>query len=212
MPITLLPITVDEHPLLEVSCFFTRFPAELGEMETPAAAVERLARVPAPRPEVDAAVRAMLRVGGFKPSGRSKPASEYLVRAAGEGTLGSINLAVDLINVLSLESGLPISVVDVERAEAPFRIALGQAGARYVFNASGQEIEVGGLISLWDSEGPCGGPVKDGLRTKTGPRTRETLSVVWGSRSLPGRAAAVAEELRALLDALGAVTTPATIA
>ena len=40
-------------------------------------------------------VRDLLRAGGFKPAGRSKPASEYLVRAAGEGKLAGINLVVD---------------------------------------------------------------------------------------------------------------------
>ena len=60
--------------------------------------------------------RDVLRNGKYKPTGRGKPAAEYLVRAAGEGKLGSINLAVDLCNVVSLHSGLPISVVDLDRA------------------------------------------------------------------------------------------------
>ena len=60
-------------------------------------------------------VRNLLRHGGFKPSGRSKPASEYLISAVEKGRLGSINAAVDCCNVASLHSGLPISVVDVGR-------------------------------------------------------------------------------------------------
>ena len=97
----------------------------------------------------------MLRVGGYKPTGRGKPASEYLVRAATEGVLGSINIAVDICNGVSLHSGFPISIVDLGRAREPFRIEIASEGAKFVFNASGQEIDLGGLVCLFDAEGPC---------------------------------------------------------
>src|SRR5260370_33969776 len=69
-------------------------------------------------------VRALLRQGGFKPTGRSKPASEDLLKAVGEGRLASINLAVDACNDGSLHSGLPISVVDRDRALPPVRVGV----------------------------------------------------------------------------------------
>jgi len=65
------------------------------------------------------AVRALLRQGGFKPTGRSKPASEYLLKAVRENLLSSINVAVDACNIVSLHSGLPISVVDLDRTREP---------------------------------------------------------------------------------------------
>src|SRR5207244_5660329 len=98
------------------------------------------------------AIRKLLRHGGFKPAGRSKPASEYLVKAVGEGKLGSINVAVDACNVVSLHSGLPISVVDLDRARPPLRIGVAPTGASYVFNASGQTIDLAGLLCLFDAE------------------------------------------------------------
>ena len=64
---------------------------------------------------VKAAVRDLLRNGGFKPTGRGKPASEYLVKEVSNGKLGSINPIVDTLNVVSLHSGLPISVVDLAK-------------------------------------------------------------------------------------------------
>src|SRR5690606_30133755 len=92
-------IQVATHPLLRCVAFTTWFPAPLGETPSPAAITEGLrADVPAPvaRDEtLRAAVRDMLRHGGYKPTGRGKPASEYLVRAASESRLQSINLAVD---------------------------------------------------------------------------------------------------------------------
>ena len=153
----------------------------------------------------------MLRHGGYRPTGRGKPASEYLVRAATEGHLRGINPAVDACNIVSLHSGLPISVVDLDRIREPYRVAPGRAGERYVFNAAGQEMDVGGLLCLFDATGPCGNGVKDSQRTKTGPQTRRTLSVVWGTRSLEGRTATVTAWYRELLRRLGAeVLDPST--
>jgi len=152
------------------------------------------------------AVRDLLRRGGFKPTGRSKPASEYLLRAAGEGALGSINAAVDAGNVVSLHSGLPVSVVDLDRAQAPLRVGVAEEGARYVFNAGGQEIDLAGLLCLFDAQGPCANSVKDAQRTKTDAGTRRTLCLVWGTTALPGRAAQTVAWYRGLVDRLGART------
>lgn len=165
--------------------FRTEFPRPLGEFEPDSELVALLqpgARAPLQSDDaLRGAIRALLRAGGFKPSGRSKPASEYLLRASGEGVLGSINLAVDVCNVVSLHSGLPISVVDLDLAQPPFKIEVCAPKTSYVFNPSGQELDLGGLICLHDAQGPCGSPVKDSQRTKTHAGTRRTLSVLWGS-------------------------------
>jgi DNA/RNA-binding domain of Phe-tRNA-synthetase-like protein len=129
-----------------------------------------------------------------------------LIKAATEGALNPINAAVDACNVASLHSGLPISVVDLDRVKPPLRLGLAPEGARYVFNASGQEIDLAGLLCLFDAEGPCANAVKDSQRTKTHEGTRRTLSIVWGTTALPGRAEACATWYRALLDRLGAAT------
>ena len=75
------------------------------------------------------AVRRLLRQGGFKPSGRNKPAQEYLLRAAGpDGEWPAIYNAVDILNVVSLRSGLPISLIALNRLQAPFVIRYGRPG------------------------------------------------------------------------------------
>jgi DNA/RNA-binding domain of Phe-tRNA-synthetase-like protein len=203
-------LTIDPHPLLDLRAFVTRFPRPLGEMPS---APERQAlldsHAPAPLHNDDSVretVRHLLRHGGFKPTGRSKPASEYLIKAVAEGRLGSINVAVDVCNIVSLHSGLPISVVDLACAHEPFRVGVAPQGASYVFNASGQTIDLGGLLCLFDAEGPCANAVKDAQRTKTGPETRGTLSLIWGSVQLPGRAAQAEDWYRALLVEQGATT------
>jgi DNA/RNA-binding domain of Phe-tRNA-synthetase-like protein len=152
-----------------------------------------------------AAVRDLLRQRGYRPTGRGKPSSEYLVAAAADGRLGSINAVVDAGNAVSLHSGLPISIVDADRAAAPLHLAVAAAGSTYVFNASGQEIDVAGLPCLFDAGGPCANAVKDAQRTKTGAATRRILAVVWGcDRPFADRPDAAAKWLAAVLGGLGA--------
>jgi DNA/RNA-binding domain of Phe-tRNA-synthetase-like protein len=208
--VTAPAVRAEPHPLLRAAAFVARFPAPLGATATPPRVLALLradADAPLARDEsVRAAVRDLLRHGGYKPTGRGKPASEYLVRAAAEGALGPINAAVDACNAASLHSGLPISVVDLARAAPPFRVAVAPAGAAYVFNASGQEIDLSGLLCLYDAEGPCANAVRDAQRTKTRAETAETLSVVWGCAGLERRLGETAAWYRALLHDAGAAT------
>jgi DNA/RNA-binding domain of Phe-tRNA-synthetase-like protein len=211
-------LTVDAHPLLELAAFVTTFPAPLGELRTPES-ISLLLSLDAPAlaatklradEQARAAVRDLLRHGGYKPTGRGKPSSEYLVRAVSEGALGSINPAVDACNVVSLHSGLPISVVDMDRARPPLRVGVARPGEKYIFNASGQEIDLSGLLCLFDADGPSANGVKDAQRTKTHAGTLRTLSILWGTRALPGRAREAAAWYRSLLEGMGAVTEDVT--
>jgi len=206
-------VAVEAHPLLELVAFTTTFPAPLAETPSPPWLVDLLASgAPAPvtkSEELRAAVRDLLRHGGYKPTGRGKPASEYLVRAAEEGALRSINAAVDACNVVSLHSGIPISVVDLQRAREPFRVGVAGAGARYVFNPAGQDIDIEGLLCLIDADGPCANAVKDAQRTKTDAATRSTLSLLWGTNVIPGAAARAAAWYREILGRCGAETEDA---
>jgi DNA/RNA-binding domain of Phe-tRNA-synthetase-like protein len=199
-----------ENPLLRVAAFTTALAAPLGGTATPpeiATLLSPVAAAPLQRDErVRQAVRDMLRVGGYKPTGRGKPASEYLVRAVEEGALASINLVVDACNAVSLHSGLPISVVDGVLAQQPWRIAVAGAGERFVFNRAGHEIDLAGLPCLYDAAGACGNAVKDAQRTKTHDGTVSTLSVIWGVAGHEERLAEALAWYRSLLAAAGAAT------
>jgi DNA/RNA-binding domain of Phe-tRNA-synthetase-like protein len=158
-------------------------------------------------------VRALLRHGGFKPAGRSKPASEYLHAVQQEGKFPAINAAVDACNVVSLHSGLPISLVDLDRTKGALAVRIADAGTSYPFNPSGQLIDVGGLCCLFDAEGPTGTPVKDAQRTKTHDATRVALSIIWGTRGLNGRTEKTGKWYRELVAEIpGAVIEPVTLA
>jgi DNA/RNA-binding domain of Phe-tRNA-synthetase-like protein len=201
-------ISVESHPLLRPAAFTTVFPGPLGSRPVVPEVLDLL-RLDAPAPlerdeELRTRVRDMLRVWGHKPAGRGKPASEYLVRAVGQGDLGPINVAVDICNVVSLHSGFPIALVDPARARPPFRVARGPEDGHYVFNASGQEMSLKGLICLFDAQGPCGNPVKDAQRVKTGEETTETLTVVWGVAGYEARREAAVAWYQELLESVGA--------
>ena len=75
-----------------------------------------------------------------------------------------------------------------------------------MFNVSGQVMDVGGLLCLFDAEGPCANAVKDAQRTKTTEQTVRTLTVIWGTTALPGRAAQAEQWYRQLLEGQGAAT------
>ena len=209
-PIPTIPC--DPHPSLRIGAFAAEFPAPLGETPAPSWLLDLLklgASAPVARSEdLRAAVRDMLRRGGYKPTGRGKPSSEYLLREAGEGGVRPINLAVDACNAVSLQSGLPISVVDGDLARPPYRVAVAPEGSRYVFNPAGQVIELAGIPCLHDAEGHCGNAVKDAQRTKTHGGTRRTISVVWGCAGHEEALGRAVAWYREVLERAGARTGP----
>ena len=179
----MLQIQVAEHPLLDAGGVVIELPAPQGEESPPWLQEMLSAEFPCETmtDELRKAVRSLLRHGGYRPAGRGKPSSEWLQKAAAEGKLTSIFPLVDLGNSASRLSGLPLSVVDLDRVEGNLSIGLGEPGQKYVFNRSGQEIDIAGLICLADSQGPCANAVKDSQRTKTDPETRRCLIQVWGT-------------------------------
>jgi len=108
------------------------------------------------------AVRGMLRAGGFKPAGRQKPASEYLAQSAREGRFPSINGPVDCNNLLSLETGLPISLLDAD------------------------EIGTEALVRICDDVDatPLGNPVKDSMRGKLKDGTKHLAGFIYAPPGL----------------------------
>jgi len=213
---TMMQIEVKDYPSLFGLALTAEWPDPIGEVESPGwlIALLQLNSPHAPFASDDhvrAEIRSMMRTRGYKPSGRGKPASEYLLRAADQGKLGSINAAVDVCNVVSLHSGIPISVVDLDRLEQPLYIAAPQDDAAYVFNATGQEITVTGIPCLFDASGPCANGVKDSQRTKTGDDTRRTLSILWSTHSLRDHTHRARTWYAEILERLGARVMDAAI-
>ncbi len=189
-------LVVEPHPLLDLRAFVTRWPTPLGDLPSPDW-LRAMANLDATVPfspfddDIKKAVRDLLRHGGFKPAGRSKPCSEYIRAATGKGYFPFINAAVDATNLAALHGCLPVSTVDPDLLEPPLRVGIAASRERYVFNPSGQEMDLSGLLCLHDAAGPCANSVKDSMRAKTVDDTRHTLTVIWGTTALPGRAQAL---------------------
>lgn len=159
------------------------------------------------------AARDLLRNGRYKPTGRGKPASEYLLRtAAPDGpAFPRINAPVDVANYVSLKTLLPISLWDLDRAGTDrFRFRLGRPGEAYVFNAGGQQIDLEDLVlgARLDGAGadvPIVNPVKDSLATKTTPETRRVAACLYAPAGAitPGDLAAACAAFANLLAACG---------
>lgn len=133
------------------------------------------------------AVRDLLRHGKYKPTGRGKPASEYLLNAAREGRFPRINNLVDINNLISLGSLLPISLIDLALAATDrFVVRRGSPGEAYVFNAGGQTIELEDLLLVAHQPGdqPCANPVKDSMATKLTEASRDVMAVLYAPASL----------------------------
>jgi DNA/RNA-binding domain of Phe-tRNA-synthetase-like protein len=130
------------------------------------------------------ACRDMMRTGSYKPTGRGKPASEYLLRTALEGSFPRINTLVDINNYISLKYLVPISLWDTGKADADsWLFRLGKEGESFVFNASGQTLDLKDLVTGFavknGKETPIVTPVKDCQQTKTDEHTRSVAAAIY---------------------------------
>jgi DNA/RNA-binding domain of Phe-tRNA-synthetase-like protein len=146
------------------------------------------------------AVRDMMRIGSYKPTGRAKPASEYLIRAASEDQFPRINTVVDINNYISLRYLVPISMWDLDKADSDsILFRPGNDGEEYIFNPSGQTLSLKDLITGFavknGDETPIISPVKDCQMTKTDGSTRNIGVAVYYPANRSGE-----PELQQILD------------
>ncbi len=181
-----MELTIETHSLLNVYIFETVFSKSTAQIEYPKW-LNDLFFIKAPAPVISnevirKSIRDLLRYGGYKPSGRAKPASEYLQKTVLEQGFPRINPIVDIGNLVSFHSGIPLSVIDLDMIKEPFRIRIGLENESYIFNSYGQEIDLKGLLCFCDAAGPCASPVKDSMRSKTNKESSRTITILWGAK------------------------------
>lgn len=148
--------------------------------------------------QLKSSVRNMLRYGKYKPTGRGKPACEYLLKAAQNQKFPRINNLVDALNLVSVTRQLPISVIDTDLANShEFTIRRGKADESYIFNSAGQSIGLTDLLLVASSpdDVACANPIKDSLRTKLQDSTTNVLAVVYGTVEINTLVSAATEQL-----------------
>ena len=145
---------------------------------------EAEAKVRISPPPESAAVRTMYKRVGIDPT-KTRPSNEALLRRVRKGdALPRINSAVDIVNWCSLEFQLPYGLYDASKISGDVTMRIGVAGEQYA-GIRKDEVNVGGRITVADSQGPFGNPTSDSSRTMVTPATTELLVVIYAPVEIP---------------------------
>ena len=155
-----------------------------SRLDGPLATVE--AAVRSHPPDEVVAVRTMYKRVGLDPTNR-RPSSEALLRRVRKGDpLPRINSMVDVCNWCSLEFQLPYGLYDASRIEGDVELRIGSDGESYP-GIRKDDVNVGGRITLTDTQGPFGNPTSDSARTMVTTLTTRALLVVFAPREFDAR-------------------------
>jgi DNA/RNA-binding domain of Phe-tRNA-synthetase-like protein len=142
---------------------------------------EKIAKLPEPRAVLEASAIVTTRAGykalGKDPA-RYRGSAEALLRRliAGKG-MPRINNVVDVINLVSVESRLPIGLYDLAHVEGPIEFRAGRAGETYK-GIGKYDLNLEGLPLFADARGPHGSPTSDSERTMVGEATKRVLAII----------------------------------
>jgi DNA/RNA-binding domain of Phe-tRNA-synthetase-like protein len=154
-------------------------PAALGEeLKMRGAEIQKL---PFPRgvlasPQVEAA-RTAYRALGKDPARYRGSAEALLRRVVGGKGLPQINAVVDVINLVSVESRLPVGLYDLGRVVGEIVFRAGRAGETYK-GIGKYDLNLEGLPLFADAVGPHGSATSDSERTMVTTETKEVLAVI----------------------------------
>ena len=182
-------ITIDaelkaKSPKAALGCATARVEAPAS----PAALIEELRsrekeilNVPEPRVVLESpqilATRAGYKALGKDPA-RYRGSAEALLRRiiAGKG-LPQINAVVDIINLVSIESRLPIGLYDLAHVSGDIVFRAGRAGETYK-GIGKYDLNLEGLPVFCDAIGPHGSPTSDSERTMVTTDTKHVLAII----------------------------------
>jgi len=155
-----------------------------ARLNAPLAAAEAAVRMHPP--EEIGAVRTMYKRVGLDPT-KTRPSSEALLRRVRRGdSLPRINSMVDVCNWCSLEFQLPYGLYDASRIDGDVELRIGRDSESYP-GIRKDDVNVGGRITLADSQGPFGNPTSDSARTMVTTATTRALLVVFAPREVDAR-------------------------
>jgi DNA/RNA-binding domain of Phe-tRNA-synthetase-like protein len=123
------------------------------------------------------ATRAGYKALGKDPA-RYRGSAEALLRRilSGKG-FPQICTVVDIINLVSVESRLPIGLYDLAHVKGDMVFRAGQAGETYK-GIGKYDLNLEGLPVFSDGEGPHGSPTSDSERTMVTPATKDIAAIV----------------------------------
>jgi DNA/RNA-binding domain of Phe-tRNA-synthetase-like protein len=162
--------------------------AEVEAGETPAAlaeelrsAEERIASLPEPKVVLESAVvlatRAAYKALGKDPARYRGSAEALLRRIVSKKGLPRINAVVDVINLASVESRLPVGLYDLAHVSGDVVFRAGRAGETYK-GIGKYDLNLEGLPLFADALGPHGSATSDSERTMVTAETKKVLAII----------------------------------
>jgi DNA/RNA-binding domain of Phe-tRNA-synthetase-like protein len=142
---------------------------------------QAILRLPEPRAVLESpqilATRAAYKALGKDPA-RYRGSAEALLRRviSGKG-LPQINAVVDIINLVSVESRLPIGLYDLAHVSGDIVFRAGRAGESYK-GIGKYDLNLEGLPVFCDALGPHGSPTSDSERTMVTSETKQVLAII----------------------------------
>jgi len=140
-----------------------------------------IAKLPEPRAVLESsailATRAGYKALGKDPA-RYRGSAEALLRRliAGKG-MPRINNVVDVINLVSVESRLPVGLYDLAHVEGAIEFRAGRAGETYK-GIGKYDLNLEELPLFADAQGPHGSPTSDSERTMVIEATKHVLAII----------------------------------
>ena len=200
-----MPITIDKEmqrhcprtALVCVTAEVSAGPAPEALLEELRACEQEILRLPhaaavLSSPQIRA-TRAAYKALGKDPARYRGSAEALLRRIIAKKGLPTINAVVDAINLLSVESRLPVCLFDLAHVSGEVTFRAGRAGETYK-GIGKYALNLEGLPVFSDDLGPFGSPTSDSERTMVTSETERILLVVisfggptdldrWGARA-----------------------------
>jgi DNA/RNA-binding domain of Phe-tRNA-synthetase-like protein len=127
-------------------------------------------------PQIQATRQAYKKLG--KDPSRYRGSAEALLRRILQKKgLYKVNTVVDINNLVSLESLLPVGTYDLSRLNPPITFRIGREGEKYK-GIGKDEINLHQLPIFADELGPFGSPTSDSERSMIQVETKEILMVI----------------------------------
>ncbi len=142
---------------------------------------EKILKLAEPKAVLEAAAILATRAGykalGKDPA-RYRGSAEALLRRviAGKG-LPRINNVVDVINLVSVESRLPVGLYDLAHVQGNIIFRAGHAGETYK-GIGKYDLNLEGLPVFCDAAGPHGSPTSDSERTMVTLGTKQVIAII----------------------------------
>jgi DNA/RNA-binding domain of Phe-tRNA-synthetase-like protein len=182
-------VSVDEAlkkkcPRTALGCVTARLeahPSPAALVEEMQVRVQEILRLPYARGVLESpqilATRAGYKALGKDPA-RYRGSAEALLRRviAGKG-LPQINAVVDVINLVSVESRLPVGLYDLAHVTGDIVFRAGRAGETYK-GIGKYDLNLEGLPIFCDALGPHGSPTSDSERTMVTGETKQVLGII----------------------------------